>query len=62
LIETGAEIPPGQVVDVNEEEIVIALQGGALKVGRIKADKGQKLNAGEFAREMDLKVGMRFGA
>ena len=61
LIETGEEIPPGQVIDVNEEEIVIALRGGALKVGRIKADKGQKLNAGEFAREMDLKVGMRFG-
>ena len=61
LTETGEEIPPGQIIDINEEEIVIALQGGTLKVGRIKGDKGQKLNAGEFAREMDLKVGMRFG-
>ena len=61
LSETGEEIPPGQIIDINEEEIVIALQGGALKVGRIKGDKGRKLNAGEFAREMDLKVGMRFG-
>ncbi len=61
LTETGEEIPPGQIIDINEEEMVIALQGGTLKVGRIKGDKGQKLNAGEFAREMDLKVGMRFG-
>ena len=52
---------PGQVVDVDEETIVVALKGGALKIGKMKGDTGAKLNAGVFAREMDLKVGMRFG-
>lgn len=62
MIEAGENIPAGQVIGVNEEEIVVALEGAALKIGKMRRETGAKVNAGEFAREMDLKVGMRFGA
>ena len=42
-------------------EVIVALNGGALKVGKMKGEKGAKITAEEFAREADLKVGMRFG-
>jgi methionyl-tRNA formyltransferase len=61
LIETGEGHPPGEVIGVTEEGITVALQGGTLTVGKLKADTGAKLTAGKFAREMDLKPGMRFG-
>jgi hypothetical protein len=49
------------VIGVTEEGITVALQGGTLTVGKLKADTGAKLTAGKFAREMELKPGMRFG-
>lgn len=62
LIEAGENIPAGQVIGANEEGIVVALRGAALKIGKMKGETGAKVNAGQFAREMDLKVGMRFGS
>jgi methionyl-tRNA formyltransferase len=61
LIDSNEDALPGQVIDLDEKEVVVALEGGALKIGTIKEETGSKVNAGEFAREMDLKVGMRFG-
>jgi hypothetical protein len=40
---------------------VVALNGGALRIGKMKGEKGAKVNADEFAAEVDMKVGMRFG-
>ena len=62
LIEATEETSPGQVISIGAGEVVVALKGGALKIGKMKAEKGAKLVADEFAKEMDLKVGMSFGS
>ncbi len=61
LIDSNKDALPGQVIDLDEEQVVVALKGSALKIGKIKGETGSKVNAGEFARETDLEVGMRFG-
>jgi methionyl-tRNA formyltransferase len=62
LIEAAQESEPGQIVGIGSGEVVVALHGGALKIGKIKPEKGAKMDADEFANEVDLKVDMRFGA
>ena len=62
LIEATEETSPGQVISIGAGEVVVALKGGTLKIGKMKAEKGAKLAADEFAKEMDLKVGMSFGS
>lgn len=61
LVESDQESEPGQIVGIGSGEVVVALNGGALKIGRLKPEKGAKMDAGDFAKQMDLKVGMRFG-
>jgi hypothetical protein len=43
-------------------EVVVALNGGSLKIGKMKGAKGAKLDADGFAKEIGLKVGMKFGS
>jgi len=62
LIETTEASSPGQVISIGAGEVVVALNGGTLKIGKMKGEKGAKLVADEFAKEIDLKVGMRFGS
>ena len=62
LIEVTEETSPGQVISIGAGEVVVALNGGTLKIGKMKGEKGAKLVADEFAKEMDLKVGMSFGS
>jgi methionyl-tRNA formyltransferase len=62
LIETTEASSPGQVISIGAGEVVVALNGGTLKIGKMKGEKGAKLVADEFAKEMDLKVGMSFGS
>ena len=61
LLVAAEDVSPGQVISIGPGEVVVALNGGALKVGKIKGEKGAKIAADEFAREADLKVGMRLG-
>jgi methionyl-tRNA formyltransferase len=61
LLEAAEETPPGQVIRTGQGEVVVALNGGALKAGKLKGEKGAKINADEFATEAGLEVGMRFG-
>lgn len=53
---------PGEILDIGNGEIMVALNGGALGIGKLRASTGQKMDADEFAKKMDLKVGMRFGS
>jgi methionyl-tRNA formyltransferase len=53
---------PGEIVDIHEGEIVVALDGGALGIGKVRDAAGAKMDADEFARNVDLQVGMKFGA
>jgi methionyl-tRNA formyltransferase len=62
LTEATEETSPGRVISIDAREVVVALNGGSLKIGKIKGEKGAKLLADEFAKEMDLNVGMRFGS
>ena len=52
----------GEVTNINKGEVMISLNGGAVKIGKIKGASGDKMDAGEFAQKVDLQVGMRFGA
>jgi methionyl-tRNA formyltransferase len=61
LLASTETMSPGQVISISEGEMIVALNGGALKIGKIKGEKGAKIAADEFAGEADLKVGMRFG-
>ena len=61
MIEAAQKNKPGQVVGIGAGEVVVALNEGTLKIGKVKAEKGAKLDADEFAKEAGLKVGMRFG-
>ncbi|UCD80299.1 MAG: hypothetical protein JSW26_02370 [Desulfobacterales bacterium] len=61
LIEAVHESVPGEVIRIGRGEVVVALNGGALKIGKMKAEKGAKLDADKLADEIELKVGMRFG-
>ncbi len=62
LLAAVQEFSAGQVISIGEGEVVVALNGGALKVGKMKGEKGAKLPADQFAGEADLKVGIRFGS
>ena len=62
LADATEETSPGQVIGIGAGEVVVALNGGALKIGKMKGAKGVKLAADEFAKEIGLKVGMRFGS
>ena len=53
---------PGEILDIGEGEIRVALNGGALGIGKMRDSSGQKMVADEFANKMDLQVGMRFGS
>ncbi len=60
-LQNGANTAPaGQVTAIGAEEITIALDGGTLKVKRIRGD-GAKITGAEFAHQVNLKVGDRLG-
>jgi methionyl-tRNA formyltransferase len=61
LVDSAQDTPPGQIIRIGDGEVVVALNGGTLKVGKIKGDTGAKINADEFASEAGLDAGMRFG-
>ena len=52
--------PPGQVVEVDGERMVVAADGGAIAVRTVRAG-GDKAGAGDFAREAGLAAGALLG-
>jgi len=52
---------PGEIVEIKEGGVVVALKGGALGIGKVKDAAGAKMDAAEFAKSVDLKAGMKFG-
>lgn len=51
----------GEVVEVTDESFSIAGKGGTLTVSRVQPVGSKKLPAGEWAAEVGLSAGMRFG-
>ena len=62
FISSEAEKAPGKVINITKTEVMIALNGGVLRIGKIKGESGEKMNADEFAEQADLKPGMSFGS
>jgi methionyl-tRNA formyltransferase len=52
--------PPGQVVEVDGERLVVAAEGGAIAVRVVRAD-GERTAAGEYARTAGLEAGALLG-
>jgi len=61
LLSSEVERPLGELIAIDKGEAIIALKDGTLKVGKMKGENGEKMNADEFARQMNLKAGMSFG-
>ena len=61
LLEPKEDKAPGEILDIHEGEVVVALDGGALGIGKVRDAAGAKMDADEFARNADLQVGMKFG-
>lgn len=51
---------PGAVLRIEEDGIDLRLNGGVLHVKRVQPQGARKVNAGEWAAEVGLKVGARF--
>ncbi len=60
LIRTMTRKPAGEIISIEEDGIGISVQGGAVEVGKLRIDKGEKIGPKEFAKTLDLKVGDRF--
>jgi methionyl-tRNA formyltransferase len=52
--------PPGQVVEVDGDRLVVAADGGAIAVQVVRAD-GDKVAAGDYARGAGIEPGARLG-
>jgi methionyl-tRNA formyltransferase len=52
---------PGTVLAIDDSGVTIAASGGAIRAGRLRADKGEKLAGKAFAEANALKVGAKLG-
>jgi methionyl-tRNA formyltransferase len=52
---------PGEIVSIEEGSLQIAVKGGVIRVGKLRADKGEKIGPIEFTKTVNMKVGERFG-
>jgi methionyl-tRNA formyltransferase len=56
-----AESPaPGTILKIDTQGIQVAVEGGALVIGKVRPATGKKLTGAEYATERGLKVGDRF--
>ena len=51
---------PGAVLNIEDDHIDVRLNGGVLHLKRVQPQGARKVNAGEWAAEVGLKVGARF--
>jgi methionyl-tRNA formyltransferase len=52
---------PGEIISIEEGSVQIAVNGGIIQIGKLRADKGEKMGPVEFAKSIGVKVGDRFG-
>jgi len=62
LLVSKQDQTPGEILDVSKGEVIVALNGGALGIGKVRDSTGAKMDANEFAAKLVLKVGMEFGS
>ena len=62
LIGSKPDQRPGEILDIRDGLVIVALNGGALGIGKVRNSEGEKMGAAEFAVKVGLKVGMKFGS
>ncbi len=60
LLDSEQNQEPGEILNIGEGEIAVALNGGVLGIGKVRDPGGEKMGAEEYAAKVGLKVGMRF--
>jgi methionyl-tRNA formyltransferase len=60
LIEASHDKTPGTILQIDKQGMQVAVSGGRLVISRVKAGKGAKVTAAEFAAEKGLKAGDKF--
>lgn len=53
---------PGEVLAVSDDGVTIAARDGAVRIGRMRAGKDQKMPASEYAAAAGLSAGAKLGA
>jgi len=53
---------PGEVLNVDESGLMVAVPGGQIQVTRVRPEGGQKVTAAAFAKTAGLRPGARLGA
>ena len=61
MFPSAIEKQPGEIVSLEEGVLQIAVKGGAIQVGKLRVDKGEKIGSVEFAQLVDLKRGDHLG-
>ena len=61
-VEGSENAPPGQVLDVSDSGMLVALPRALLRIKRVQAPGAAKIAAAEFAASSGLKPGDRLGA
>jgi len=56
-----SDAAPGTIVDIGDADLGLALRGGVLRIGRVRADQGKEAAAG-FAARVGLQPGDRLGS
>ncbi len=57
----GMKKQPGEIISIGEKGVEIAVKSGAILVGKLKVEKGEKIGPVEFSKSIDVKVGDRSG-
>ncbi|OGP90305.1 MAG: hypothetical protein A2157_11100 [Deltaproteobacteria bacterium RBG_16_47_11] len=61
MFPSAIEKRSGEIVSIEEGGLQIAVKGGRIQIGKLRVDKGEKIEPIEFTRSIDLKIGDRFG-
>ena len=61
LIGTAADQASGTAVSIDDQGLCVAVAGGQILVGKVRTAKHGKIAAAEFAAEVGLRAGDRFG-
>jgi len=56
-IEKEIEKTSGEILSIEEDGLQVAVRGGIIKVGKIRVDKGEKINPKQLSNEFDIKIG-----
>jgi len=62
VVGDGDVPPPGTILAISDDGILVAAPGGRIRIARVRPATGPKIAAADFARSQSLKVGDRFDA